>query len=277
MMTRSGKAGRYGVMSAICGRVMGTKMVSIYPENSEVGLASHASIIQLFNADTGQALATMDGDVITEMRTAAVSALAAKVLSPKNATVLAVLGAGVQAGAHLEALPHIRQFDRVYVWSRNYESARRLAIQHGATVTKSISEAVSTADIVVTATSATNGVLLGHAMKAANLVIAVGAVHPQSRELDDIVMQGAVVVESREAAQTESGDIILSGATIYGELGQIVAGKLDIPQVSRKVFKSVGIAVEDVAAAHLAYQLILHGRNMLTKDVLSKPVPFSSR
>jgi thiomorpholine-carboxylate dehydrogenase len=256
---------------------MGTKMVSIYPENSEVGLASHASIIQLFNADTGQALATMDGDVITEMRTAAVSALAAKVLSPKNATVLAVLGAGVQAGAHLEALPHIRQFDRVYVWSRNYESARRLAIQHGATVTKSISEAVSTADIVVTATSATNGVLLGHAMKAANLVIAVGAVHPQSRELDDIVMQGAVVVESREAAQTESGDIILSGATIYGELGQIVAGKLDIPQVSRKVFKSVGIAVEDVAAAHLAYQLILHGRNMLTKDVLSKPVPFSSR
>ena len=253
MMTLPEYGGRYGVMSAIYGEVMGTKMVSIYPENAKFNLPTHASTIQIFSTLTGQSLATLDGDVITEMRTAAVSALAMDTLAPQASSTLAILGAGVQARAHLSAMLQIRDFDTIYVWNRHHSRANLWSTQAKVLAKKTVKEAVESADVVVTATNASSPILHGNFLKTNSLVIAVGAVHPQMRELDDAVMDGVVIVESREAAQNESGDVILSGASIYAELGEILAGSTALPVSSRRVFKSVGIAVEDVAAAYLAY------------------------
>ena len=262
-LLQSSPDGRYGIMSAVYGNVMGTKMVTIYPGNGVFHLPTHASVIQLFDTATGRPLATMDADVITEMRTAAVSALAAHVLAPESSTKLAILGAGVQARAHLKALRHTRHFDQVFLWSRNRQSAARLASECKVLLAESVVDAVRSADIVVVATGATSPVLHGRHLKIASLVIAIGAVHPLARELDDGVMHGALIVDSREAAQMESGDVILSGAIVYAELGQILAGHLPVPPAPRRVFKSVGIAVEDVAAAHLVYTRLAGARSSL--------------
>jgi ornithine cyclodeaminase/alanine dehydrogenase-like protein (mu-crystallin family) len=247
--------GRFAVMPAVYGDAMGTKMVSVYPGNASSNLPTHSSQIHLFSAITGQSLAILDGDLITEMRTAAVSSLAADLLSPPNARVLAILGSGTQARAHAIALKRIRNFDEIYVWSRNSASAQKLASEIGAKHT-TIEEAVRHADIIVTATSAPEPILHGNQIKQKALIVAVGAVGPKLRELDDAAMNGTVIVESREAALHESGEIILSGATIYAELGELLSGQKSLPTTDRIIYKSLGIAVEDIATANLIYKLL---------------------
>jgi thiomorpholine-carboxylate dehydrogenase len=196
----------------------------------------------------------MDGRLITEMRTAAVSAVATKHLANSNARSLAILGSGVQARAHFAALQCVRNFEDVRVWSRNPPHAQEFAAEIGAGAMDA-EAAVRDADVVVTVTHSSEPVLFGSWLKPGALVNAVGAVGTANRELDSEAMQGAVIVDSREAAQVEAGDILLSGAKVYAELGEILAGKVPKPTTERTVFKSLGLAVEDLAAAKLVLEL----------------------
>jgi ornithine cyclodeaminase/alanine dehydrogenase-like protein (mu-crystallin family) len=242
--------GFFGVMPA-SGDSMGIKMVTFYPNNTE--LPTHMAVIALFDPKTGEPLALMDGRYITEMRTAAVSAVATDVLASPDAKVLTLLGAGVQAKAHLEVLPHVRRFEEIRVWNRHPEKARRFADEHGLKAME-LKAAVRDADVVVTATSAREPVLKGAWLKPGAHVNAVGACRPDWRELDDAAMRNVIIVDSYDGARKESGDVILSGATPFAELGEILDGTKDVDRRRTTIFKSLGMAVEDVAAAKLVYE-----------------------
>jgi ornithine cyclodeaminase/alanine dehydrogenase-like protein (mu-crystallin family) len=245
-----------GIMPAVTREAMGLKFVSFYPGNAGTGVPTHLGLILLSRPDTGEPLAVMDGRLITEMRTAAVSAAVTKRLAAPETRVLALLGSGVQASAHLEALSRVRQFDDIRVWSRKPERAQRFADEHNTKAVLDVESAVRNADVIVTATNALEPFLKGSWLKRGALVNAVGSPRPTWRELDDEVMTaGVLVVDSREAVLKESGDVILSKAPIYAEVGEIFAGmKPKPPPGSTIVFKSVGIAVEDIAAARLVYE-----------------------
>ena len=245
--------GLMGLMPAVHGDLMGTKLVNVYPDNHKRGLATHQAVIVLFDAVSGVPLAVMDGRLITELRTAAVSAVATKLLTPSSASSLAILGSGVQARAHFRALSLVRKFNDVRVWSRNAQNAKALAEEIDAR-TCSAEDAVRNADVVVTVTNSPEPVLRGAWLKPGALVNAVGAVGPSRRELDSETMRGAVIVDSREAAAKESGDVLLAKAEIYAELGEILAGAKAIPRAELTVFKSLGVAVEDLAAAKLVLE-----------------------
>lgn len=245
--------GFMGLMPAVYGDVMGAKLVNFYPDNAARNLPTHQAMIVLFRGETGEPLAAMDGRLITELRTAAVTAVATKLLATPGARILAILGSGVQARAHFRALSLVRKFDEVRVWSGDAEHARALADEIGAIAT-SAEEAVRGADVVVTATSSREPVLRGAWLKSGVLVNAVGAVGAKNREVDSDTMRGAVIVDSREAAMKESGDVLLAGAEIYAELGELLAGTKAKPQAEITVFKSLGLAVEDLAAGKLVLE-----------------------
>jgi thiomorpholine-carboxylate dehydrogenase len=256
MLTIEGGKRYFGIMPAVVEDAMGAKLVSFYPGNAGTALPTHLAMILLFRTDTGEPLAVMDGRLITEMRTAAVSAAVTRYLAPPDSRVLALLGSGVQAHAHLQALSRAHDFEEVRVWSRTAANAGRFAEQHGAKA-MGIEAAVRGADIVVTATNATEPILHGAWLKPGSHVNAVGSPRPDGRELDDRAMANIVVVDSREAVLKESGDVILSGATIYAEVGEIFAGERKLPASATTIFKSVGIATEDIAAAKLVYDAAL--------------------
>ena len=241
-----------GIMPAVAEDAMGAKLVSFYPRNAGTEVPTHLAMILLFRPDTGEPLAVMDARLITEMRTAAVSAAATRRLAAPDSRVLALLGSGVQARAHLQALMLVRHFAEIRVWSRTAEHAERFAEQHNAKAMP-VEAAVRGADVVVTATSALQPILEGAWLKPGAHVNAVGAPRPDWRELDDSAMANTLVVDSREAVLKESGDVILSKAKIYAEIGEIFAGVKEAPLPATTVFKSVGIAVEDIAAAKLVY------------------------
>jgi ornithine cyclodeaminase/alanine dehydrogenase-like protein (mu-crystallin family) len=244
--------GWFGVMPAVYGTVMGAKMVTFYPGNAERQIHTHMAVIQLFRSDTGEPLATMDGRLITEMRTAAVSAVAIDHLAHPEAKVLGILGSGVQARSHVRALAGIRSFAEVRVWSRSPDHAQQFASEIGARVT-SAEQAASGADVVLALTSSPAPILFGRWLSPHATVCAIGSATPERRELDDEAMRGAVVVESREAALKEAGDIVLARAEVAAEIGELLNGA-QIDRGGRPVvFKSVGIAVEDIAAAKLVY------------------------
>ena len=171
--------------------------------------------------------------------------------------VLALLGSGVQAAAHLEALSCVRSFNEIRVWSRSPNHARLFAEQHNARAMSDVETAVRDADVIVTATNAIEPFLKGAWIKPGALVNAVGSPPPTWRELDDQLMrQCALIVDSREAVQKESGDVILSGVPIRAEVGELFAGtQVRPPFGTTTVFKSVGFAAEDLAAAAMVYRL----------------------
>ena len=243
--------GFFAVMPAYAG-ALGAKLVTFYPKN--VGIHTHHALIVMFKAETGEPLAVMDGRLITEMRTAAASAVATERLARPAASVLAILGSGVQARSHLAALRHVRSFEEVRVWSPR--NARAFAERHGVKAVPSAADAVRGADVVVVAVSATTPVLQGSWLSPGTHVNAIGATRPEWRELDeDLVTRARVFVDSREAAQRESGDVIAArgaGAEVV-EIGAVVAGVDPGRRSAQEItlFKSVGVAVEDVAAAAL--------------------------
>ena len=243
--------GFFGLMPA-SGEAMGIKMVTFYPGNAGTELPTHMAVIALFDPKTGEPLALMDGRYITEMRTAAVSAVATDALASPDAKVLALLGAGVQGRAHLEALKHVRQFEEIRIWNRTPERAERFANEFGVKA-MALEAAVRDADVVVTATSAHEAILKGEWLKPGAHVNAVGSSRPNWRELDDAAMNNVVVVDSYEGARNEAGDIILSGVTPHAELGEVLNGSKCVDPNATTVFKSLGMAVEDVAAAKLVY------------------------
>ena len=244
--------GFFGVMPP-SGDSMGIKMVTFYPGNTGTQLPTHMAVIALFEPKTGEPLALMDGRYITEMRTAAVSAVATDALAVRDAKVLALLGAGVQAHAHLELLPHVRRFEEIRVWNHHPEKAQRFAEQHRIKA-MDLEAALRDADVVVTATSAREPILKGEWLKPGAHVNAVGASRPDWRELDDAAMRNVVIVDSYEGARNEAGDVILSGVTPYAELGEVLNGTKQVEPGATTIFKSLGMAVEDVAAAKLVYE-----------------------
>jgi ornithine cyclodeaminase/alanine dehydrogenase-like protein (mu-crystallin family) len=245
--------GFLGLMPALAPDGLGLKAVTFYPSNAKRGIPTHMATIFLVDPKTGTPLAIMDGRLITEMRTAAVSAVATKLLASPDARILAILGSGVQARSHAEALRLVRSFEETRVWSPTKEHADQFAKEIGARAVAA-EEAVRGADVVVTVTSSKEPVLKGSWLKPGCHVNAVGACRPDWRELDDEAMRNVVFVDSREGALKESGDVILSGAKIYAELGDALAGKAPPRANEITIFKSLGMAVEDIAAAMLVYR-----------------------
>jgi ornithine cyclodeaminase/alanine dehydrogenase-like protein (mu-crystallin family) len=246
--------GFFGVMPAYAG-ALGAKLVTFYPHNE--GIPTHHAVIVLFRPDTGAPLAMMDGRLITEMRTAAASAVATQQLARADASVLAILGSGVQAHSHLEALRLVRSFSEVRVWSPR--NARAFAEGHGVTATATPEEAVRGADVVVVAVSSRVPVLFGRWLSPGMHVNAIGATRPDWRELDDEVLARArLYVDSREAATKESGDV-MAAREVVAEIGEVLSGAHSGRRSADDItlFKSVGVAVEDVAAAALVHEKFL--------------------
>jgi thiomorpholine-carboxylate dehydrogenase len=239
-----------GVMPAAAANAAGLKFVSFYPKNEGTKVPAVMATVMLVRPETGEPVALVDGAFLTAMRTAAVSAAVVDRLAPKGASVLAILGSGVEAATHLEALRTVRQFRDVRVWSRTPAHATRFAAAHGAKA-MSAEEAVRAADVIVAATSTKEAVLRGAWITPGALVISIGAPMPDWRELDDDAMANTLVVDSREAAFAESGDVIQSRAEIYAEVGEIISGAKAAPVSKTTIFKSVGLAIEDVVAAQL--------------------------
>lgn len=255
--------GWFAVMPVIAGDVMGVKTVTFYPGNVRLGLPTHLAIVELLRRSTGEPLAVMDGRLITEMRTAAVSSVAFSALAPlhfeSRPVSLGILGSGVQARAHLSAFSEVwPELQEILIWSPVRTHAERLAEEVGARAVN-IEEAAA-CEVVLTVTSAIEPVLRGRWLGPRALMLAVGATGATVRELDDEVMQTSfVVAESRSSVERESGDLRLSGAKVEAEIGEVLAGmNPPIPRDRRVLFKSVGIAIEDLTAARLVWAAYSH-------------------
>lgn len=247
---------------------MGAKLVTVYASNHARGLTSHLATIILMDAETGALTALLDGRYITESRTAAVSAVSVDRMARPEAQVLAIIGSGVQARSHLEAIRHVRDLTAVRVWSPNPEHsaqfAKEMTVECGIPVwsADAASSAVREADIVVLVTGSTTPVITRQDIAPGTHICAVGACRPTHREMTtSLVTAARVIVDSRAAAVLEAGDLVIpigEGAfterQIAGELGEVVLGQC----VGRRhddeitVFKSLGMAVEDIVAARLA-------------------------
>lgn len=241
------------------------KAVSVFPGNAKRGIDTHQGAVLLFEADTGRLSALMDGAAITAIRTAAVSGVATDLLARSDASELAILGAGVQARTHVEAIAAVRPLRRVRIWSRNPERAATLASELRPRFTFSIDAplgaeaAVRDADIVTTVTASAEPVLQRGWLKPGVHINAVGSSIPTSREIDTATMVAArLFVDRRESALAEAGDLLIpmkEGAVkadhIQAELGDVIIGKHPGRRSSGELtlFKSLGLAVEDVASA----------------------------
>ena len=234
------------------------KVVCIAPGNAARGLDSHQGFVALFDGETGATRALLNAGAITAIRTAAVSAVATKLLARPGSRRLAILGAGAQARSHLEAMRVVLELDRVRVWSRTPGRAGQLP---GVEEVETAREAVEGADVVVTATSAREPILERAWLAEGAHVNAVGSSIPTTRELDSATMAAAVLfVDRRESTLAESGDYLLAAAegavtpaSIRAELGEILIGQAEGRRSAEEltVFKSLGLAVEDLAAAEL--------------------------
>ena len=256
-----------GLLAAMPGYADGileTKLVSVFPGNHEVGPPTHQATIALFDDETGKPLALMDGTEITAVRTGASSAVASRALAREDARVLAVLGAGVQARSHIDAMRRVRELAEVRVASRTLEHAQALAEEIGGTPYASFEEAVDGADIVCACTDAGEPIVSAAWLAPGMHVTSVGASR-EGPELDPAVMSsGLLVVESRVAFEPyPAGAHELQGLDpgSAAELGEILAGtregRTSAEQIT--VYKSMGHAVEDAAAAGLVYRRALEG------------------
>ena len=238
--------------------VLATKLITLVPGNAARGLPTLLATIVLMDPATGVTLAVMDGTWITALRTAVVSAIAVDALCPPGPKVVAMLGSGALARSHALALRAVRPVAEIRVWSRDPANVARCAADVGGVACASAQQAVRSADVVCTVTHATEPVLRGAWLKPGALVAALGAPRPDWRELDDAAMRHVVVADSRESAQRESGDVMLSGAQVHAEIGEILAGARPAPAAGATVvFKALGQAVEDAVAARLVYQAAL--------------------
>jgi ornithine cyclodeaminase len=249
---------------------LGAKLVTVFHENHARGLPSHLATIILLDPETGALAAVMDGRYITEARTAAVSAVSVRHMARSDAARLALLGSGVQARSHLEAIAVVRRLKEVRVWSPTAANRERFAREHAADVdaglraVSSAREAVENADVIVLATSASTPIVERAWIAEGAHICAVGACRPDMREMDGaLVAAGRLVVDSRAGARAEAGDIVLAIQEgriaedhIAGELGEVIAGRIAGRETASQItiFKSLGMAVEDVAAAELTWR-----------------------
>lgn len=261
-------SGVLGVMPAILGEpaCMGLKVITYFPNNAAAGLDSHQGAVLLFEPEHGRLVAMIDASSITGIRTAAVSGAATRALAREDAGDLAIIGTGVQAITHLEAMLVARKLHRVRVWDRNSGHAAayadRASKRHRipVEVMASARAAVEKADIICTTTSSKDPVLQGDWIAPGAHINAVGACFPDTRELDtNAVVRSRLFVDRRESALNEAGDFLIprsEGAIgdghIVGELGEVLAGTVPGRRSVEEItlFKSLGIAVEDLASAH---------------------------
>jgi alanine dehydrogenase len=246
--------------------ILGAKLVTVTPANQARGLHTHLAAISLFDPETGELAAVMDGRYITEVRTAAASAVSVRHLARKDAAVLAILGSGVQARSHLAALPEVRGFTEIRAWSPTENHLHQFVAEAAVPVRAmpSAEQAVRGADVVVLATNAVTPAILNAWVDDGAHVIAIGACRPTQQEIDPaLVVRSRLVVDSRAAALQESGDIVqpirqglITAEHVAAELGEIVCGQKPGRRSDREVtlFKSLGQAIEDLVAADLAYR-----------------------
>ncbi len=243
--------------------VLGAKLVTVFPENAARGMHTHQAAISLFDAQTGELAAVMDGRYITELRTAAASAVSVRHLARPDAAILAILGSGVQARSHLAALPLVREFREIRAWSPTPAHLQEFA-QAPVRAVASPQEAVRGADVVLIATSSVTPAIVSEWVSDSTHVIAIGACRPSQREIDPALLaRAALFTDSRAAILKESGDIIQSIREglfdedhVRAELGEVIngakAGRSSAKEVT--LFKSLGLAIEDVSAADLVYR-----------------------
>jgi len=248
---------------------LGLKAVAVYPENATRNLPTHLATILLLDPATGALRAVLDGRLITEMRTAAVSAAATDRLARRDARVLAILGAGVQGRSHVEALREVRPPSEVRVWSRTQAGAERFAAEMRerfslpVAVASSAERAVRGAGVICTVTGSTTPVVEGAWLASGAHLNCVGAARPDWRELvTDVVRRARLFVDSRAGAVTEAGDVVgpiregaITERHIVAEIGEVFAGRHPGRETEDEItlFKSLGMAVEDVATARFAY------------------------
>ena len=235
------------------------KTVCVFPDNPQRGLDAHQGTVTLFDGETGEVRALMNASAITAIRTAAVSAVATRLLAREDARELGVLGAGVQARSHLEALRLVRNFEQVRIFSPTAEHAQALAAEAGAEAVETAEEAVRGADVVVTATSSVEPVLRRDWLQEGAHVNVVGGRPPMMRELDiATIADSAFFVDRRESAEAEAfdyRDALEAGAIgpdhIKAEIGEVLVGAKPGRSAADEltVFRSLGLAVEDLAAA----------------------------
>jgi ornithine cyclodeaminase len=262
---------------------LGAKILTVYPANTQRGLPSHVGVVLLFDTETGIPLAVMDAAQITAIRTAAASAVATRALARTDAQSLAILGTGEQAITHLESLSNVRKLRSVRIWGRTYEKARSFAQEQGARLSlrieaaRSAEDAVRNADIVCTVTASHEPVLKGSWLSRGAHVNLVGASRNTSREADDdVVTASRYFVDSRTSARAEAGELkhamdagLVGESHIIGEIGEVLSGKTAGRTSSSEitVYKSLGVAVQDLAAAHVVYERAM-------RDGIGTRVPF---
>lgn len=258
------------VLGSGTGASLGAKIITVFPGNDATPLDSHIGVVLLFDAEHGALLAIADASSITAIRTAAVSGVATRALARPDASNLALLGAGVLALPHIDAIRAIRPIRRIRLWNRSPDRARVVAARArqtreiDVTVCATAQEAVEGADIICTITAARSPVLEGAWLAPGAHVNAVGASLPTARELDTTaVKRSRLYVDRRESARNEAGDFLMPRAEgsigddhIVGELGDVLTGRIGGRASSSEItlFKSLGLAVEDVAALRHIYE-----------------------
>jgi len=245
----------------------GAKIIAVYPENARRGLSSHLGVVVLFDPARGVPVAILDATSITALRTAAASAVATNALARSDAGELAILGAGEQAATHLTAMAHVRKLRSVCIWARRPEKAQAFAREHAGSVdvpiriATTVEEAVRDADLVCTTTGAREPILEGAWIRAGTHVNLVGASSAQTREANEaLVMKAAYFCDFRPSALAQAGELIAAAGAlaerhIRGEIGEVLNGKVrgrsNADEVT--IYKSLGIAAQDLAAAHHVY------------------------
>jgi alanine dehydrogenase len=264
-------------------KALGMKVVTYFQNNPKQDLPAILATIMLFSAETGQLMAVMDGSFITAVRTACASAMATKALANPHTPLLGILGAGVQARAHIQALSRVKKLQRIKIYSPLGMSAQRVRqeleseIGVDIEVAASAEETVSDCDLVVTATTAREPILEPEWLKPGAHINAVGSHQPDHREIDGATLaRSKIVVDSREAIMAECGDILLAikdnaitEASIYAEIGEVLAGTKPGRASASEItlYKSVGIAVQDVAAAQLVHRKAVELKVGTTVDI----------
>ena len=261
------RTGMIGLMPGFLGQPtsLGLKVVSIFPGNHAAGYDSHQGVVMLFDTQHGSPMAIIDASSITAIRTAAVSGVATRALARADAGDLAILGSGVQAATHLAAMRAVRPLRRVRVWSRNQDNARKFASASPIPVEVMATPraAVEGADLICTTTATPTPILEGAWLAPGAHINAVGACFATTRELDTAaVARARLIVDSLESTIAESGDFLFAKAEgaiddqhIIGELGDLLLDRFTGRRSDSEVtlFKSLGIAIEDLAAAHHIY------------------------
>lgn len=270
---------KYLVMPALSDKlgIVGLKTVTLAPNNPQLGKNTIVGSVILSDYNTGETLAVLEGAYLTKIRTGAISGVATKYLAQQNAKTLCVIGTGEQAEGLVEAVLAVMPITHIHLYNRTYDKAvtfaNKLQAQYAITtkVFEGVEDAMQNADVIVTATNAASPVF-HHDLTAGVHINAVGSFKPDMQELPSVAIQQAdkVVVESSDTALEETGDLInpieegvFKANDLYGELGNIVAGKLEgrLNEEEITVFKSVGLAIVDIVVANYFYQKLLKLNN----------------